>query len=86
MRCGTVIYLTDAASLTEDLDDELAIKNLGLDPKWTIIAADLNGYYDLIDATQVLIVRGAKHIEALRAFLASENEIQPFGEPVRMFG
>ncbi len=86
MRCGTVIYLTDAASMTKDLDDELAIKNLGLDPKWTIIAADLDGYYDLIDATQVLIVRGAKHIEALRASSISEDEIRPFGEPLRMFG
>jgi hypothetical protein len=86
MRCGTVIYLTNAGSLTQDLDDELAIKNLGLDPKWTIIAADLNGFYDLIDATQVLIVRGAKHIEALRAFSVSEYEIRPFGEPLRMFG
>ncbi len=85
MKTGTVIYLTDAAKATEQLEDESAIRNLGLDPAWTLIAASQTGFYEMAEATQELIRRGAQHVEAVRAQWDRQG-LTLFGEYLRVFG
>lgn len=86
MRKGTVVYLTDAANTSDELDDAKTAVVLGLDPQWTVLAASSGGYYEMDDATRLLIQRGAKSIEAVKAHVDGEGKVQLFGEPMRVFG
>ena len=85
MKKGTVIYLTDAVNASEQLEDESAIASLGLDPAWTLIAASQTGFYELGDATQELIRRGAHHVEAVRAKWDARG-LRLFGDYLHVFG
>ena len=86
MKTGTVIYLTDAASVPADFDEEQAVVQLGLDPHWTLLAASHNGFTEMQEATLRLVERGAKSIEAIRAGLADNGKISLFGERMRLYG
>jgi hypothetical protein len=86
MRTGTVIYLTDAASAPPDFDEERAVLQLGLDPDWTLVAASLNGFHAMEEATLRLIERGAGSIEAVRAALTEEGSLRLFGDRMRVYG
>lgn len=86
MRKGTVVYLTDAANASDELDEAATALLLGLDPEWTLLAASSGGYYEMDDATRLLIQRGAKSIEAVKVHVDAEGNVQPFGEPLRVFG
>ena len=86
MRTGTVIYLTDAASTPLDFDEESAVLELGLDPDWTLVAASLNGFRALEEATLRLIERGAKSVQAVRAMLTEGGKLRLFGETMRVYG
>jgi len=86
MKTGTVIYLTDAASVPADFDEEHAVMQLGLDPHWTLLAASQNGFHEMQEATLRLVERGAKTIEAVRAGLGDNGKINLFGERMRLFG
>ncbi len=86
MRMGTVLYLTDAASIDADFDEERAVARLGFSTDWTVVAASDPGYYSVHDATRLLIERGAKGIEAVRGKLGREGDIEIFGDVMRVFG
>jgi len=86
MRTGTVIYLTDAASAPFAFDEERAVQQLGLDPDWTLVAASLNGFHAVEEATLQLLERGAGSVEAIRAVLNEEGSLRLFGDRMRVYG
>ena len=86
MRTGTVIYLTDAARTPLDFDEERAVQQLGFDPDWTLLAASINGFHAMEEATLRLIERGAGSIEAVRATVNDEGALDLFGDRMRVFG
>ena len=86
MRTGTVIYLTDAASVPADFDEEQAVIQLGMDPQWTRLAASLNGFDEMQEATLRLVERGANSIEAVCAGLGKNGQLSLFGPRLRVYG
>lgn len=86
MRTGTVLYLTDAASVPDDVDDEAVISRAGLDPGWTLVAAQRCGYYAVEEALHLLISRGATRVDAVKGRLGPDGFVDLFGAPLRLHG
>ncbi len=86
MHKGTVLYLTDVMTFPQEEDDEKLLSSLNLDPEASIIAASAKGFYDLHDATRLLLYRGAKYVEAVKARSSASGSLEVFGEPMRLFG
>ncbi len=86
MRQGTVLYLANAMEIGEDFDDGRAIADLDLDPERTMLASSIPGYYEIHDAVRLMILRGFKRIEGLRAAVHPDQSVRPIGKPFRLFG
>jgi len=86
MTKGTIIYLMGADTLDPDFEDTEVFDQLGYEPKESILAASADGFYSMHDATRMMIVRGAKRIEAIKAVIIDDGAIRTCGEPVRVFG
>jgi len=86
MTKGTVVYIANAASLPPDFDDEQALRSLALAPESAVVAAEHTGFYDLMQATHVLLARGAKRAEAIRVRSDANGRLERLGEPMRLFG
>jgi len=86
MTEGTVVYLTNASTLSEELEDERICSALQLSPAATVVAADRPGYYDLNQATHRLLARGAKRGKAIRVRVAADGDLEVLGEPLHLFG
>ena len=86
MRTGTVVFIANAGQIQDTFEESGALRELGLDPKDSLFAARTDGFYDLNDATRLLIQRGAKRIEAIRTAVQANGRLIAFGESIHMFG
>ena len=86
MQTGTVLYLTDAPNMPDEVDDDWVITEAGLPPDWTVLAAAGGCWPPVEDAVRSLIVRGAHRVEAVTCRIEPDGRVSRFGAPLRVFG
>jgi len=86
MKQGLVVYLTGASEVDDSFDEEKAFAELGFDSRMTLLAASASNYYDVMDATKILLERGAGRVEVAKAALEPGGKLRIFGEPLRLYG
>jgi phosphoribosylformylglycinamidine (FGAM) synthase-like enzyme len=86
MRTGTIIYLADAKTMTQEVDTGAAAQALGLRPEWTELAASAPGYYQVSEALLELARRGAGRVDLMAARRSDERGLSPSSARVRVLG
>jgi hypothetical protein len=86
MKEGRIVYLSQFIPPIDESDEPAILKNLGLEPRWTVFVSDQPNYFDVQEALHVLVARGAVRVNAHRMMLTDKAELRLHESNLRLLG
>ncbi|UCG14749.1 MAG: hypothetical protein JSU72_10005 [Deltaproteobacteria bacterium] len=86
MKKGLIVYVTDSSSLPQNFEPDKALAHLSLSYDSFVLAASIDGFYDIPAAWHFMLTRGIENVSCVKARLDETGDIELYGEPLRLYG
>ena len=86
MKTGAIVYVIGGEDPYDDLDMELAVRELDIHADRVEVVSARSGHFDVMDAWWLLMAKGMKSVVCMLAEVVNRSEIRLTGRELRLFG